>query len=91
MSESMGHLLNEVRDISDELDSDSPRNVVVRFLAKAYLERRKQQNEQLENTRKRVDQLTGRNQHDSQGMKEADVSLGNSLQGTDNPYIGSSK
>lgn len=91
MSESMSSLLSRVRNASDELDNNSSRNEVVRHLANAYLEGQAEQQEQLNQRRKRANQLAGRENRESSKSKDHDVSLGLSLQGEQNPYIGSSK
>lgn len=91
MSESMGRLLNRVRRTSDELDEDSPRNEVVRYLANSYLEQRAEEKEELEYRRKRANQVAGRENRESSKSKKYHASLGNALQGEDNPFIGSSK
>jgi len=91
MSESMSSLLNRIRNASDELDDDSSRNEVVRHLANAYLEHRAEQQEELNQRRKRANQLAGRENRESGKSKDYDAYLGVSLQGEDNPFIGSSK
>lgn len=91
MSESMRSLLNRVRRTSDELDEDSSRNEVVRHLANAYLEYHAEQQEELNQRRKRANQLAGREDRESNESKDYDAYLGVSLQGEDNPFIGSSK
>lgn len=91
MSEPMGHLLNRVRATSDELDEDTPRNEVVRYLANTHLEHQAELEEELEYRQKRANQIVGRVDRKSSKTKETHASLGNALQGEDNPYIGSSK
>jgi iron-sulfur cluster repair protein YtfE (RIC family) len=91
MSESMRSLLNRVRRTTDELDEDSSRNEVVRYLANAYLEYHAEQQEELNQRRKRANQLAGRKDRESSESKDYDAYLGVSLQGEDNPFIGSSK
>lgn len=91
MSESMRSLLNRVRRTTNELDEDSSRNEVVRYLANAYLEYHAEQQEELNQRRKRANQLAGREDRESSESKDYDAYLGVSLQGEDNPFIGSSK
>lgn len=87
----MKNLLNQIRRTSDELDEESSRNEVVRHLADAYLEHYTEQQEELNQRQKRANQLAGREDRESSKSKDYDAYLGVSLQGEDNPFIGSSK
>lgn len=91
MSDSISDLLNQVRHTAEELDEDTSRNELFRYLANTYLQQRAEKQTKLEKRRKRANKIAGRENRDSSDEKDYHAHLGNALEGESNPYIGSSK
>jgi uncharacterized alpha/beta hydrolase family protein len=91
MSKSIDSLLNQVRRGSEDLDEGTSQDDIIRYLTSFYISHLDEKQEEINQEQRKTDQLAEQKARESSEQKDYAAYLGISLQGENNPYIGSSK